>query len=197
MVEVYLKLLEQGYYEVKFAFEGLADENVWKRPAEGMLSVGELAGHVAYGEATRLAIEGGEPDAEANGVALTPEPVKCRVNSLLVDLGSIISRGRWNAAFGAAPGDDGGTGLQRVVAGACRKSVAHFKALNPDLESAAKMAGSEWTYGELPGVPGVSHRLSHRTDVFGAPPSGGADAGQLKLALRLTVKHLTRYTLVC
>ena len=53
MVEAYLKLLEQGYYEVKFAFEGLADENVWRRPAVGLLAVGELAGHVAFWEAVR------------------------------------------------------------------------------------------------------------------------------------------------
>lgn len=35
MIDVYLKLLEQGFYEAKFAFEGSADGNVWKRPAEG------------------------------------------------------------------------------------------------------------------------------------------------------------------
>src|ERR1700756_5470009 len=63
MVEVYLKLLEQGYYEVKFAFEGLADENVWKRPAPGLLSVGELAGHIAFWEAVRLGGGGPRPAA--------------------------------------------------------------------------------------------------------------------------------------
>lgn len=51
MIENYLTLLEQGYYEVTFAFDGLADENVWKRPTPGLLAVGELAGHVAYWEA--------------------------------------------------------------------------------------------------------------------------------------------------
>src|SRR5262245_12684874 len=71
-MEAYLKLLEVGYYEVKFAFEGLADENVWKRPAEGLLSVGELAGHIAYWEAIRLAGEGEDPE-------------KCRVSSPLID----------------------------------------------------------------------------------------------------------------
>ena len=60
MMEAYLKVLELGYFEVKEAFEGLADENVWKRPAEGLLSVGELAGHIAYWEAVRLAGEGGD-----------------------------------------------------------------------------------------------------------------------------------------
>ena len=54
MTEAYLDVLEEGYYEVKEAFAGLANENVWKRPAEGLLSVGELAGHIAYWEAVRL-----------------------------------------------------------------------------------------------------------------------------------------------
>src|SRR5215467_6690451 len=72
MVEACLRLLEAGYYEVKFAFEGLADENVWKRPAEGLLSVGELAGHSAYWEAVRLAGAG-------------EDLAKCRVSSPLVD----------------------------------------------------------------------------------------------------------------
>ena len=58
MVEACLKLLELGYFEVKCAFEGLADENVWKRPAPGLLSVGELAGHHAFWEAVRLAGDG-------------------------------------------------------------------------------------------------------------------------------------------
>ena len=53
--EKYLEVLELGYFEVQFAFEGLADENVWKRPAAGLISVGELAGHIAYWEAVRLA----------------------------------------------------------------------------------------------------------------------------------------------
>ena len=51
MVEACLKLLDLGYYELKIAFEGLADENVWKRPTPGLLSVGELAGHIAFWEA--------------------------------------------------------------------------------------------------------------------------------------------------
>jgi len=55
MLEAYLEVLEEGYYEVKVAFEGLADENLWKRPAVGLLSVGELAGHIAYWEAVKLA----------------------------------------------------------------------------------------------------------------------------------------------
>ena len=81
-----------GYYEVKFAFEGLADENVWKRPAEGLLSVGELAGHIAYWEAVRLAGEGEEPE-------------KCRVSSLLIDPRfGYLPDDASDSAFGAASG---------------------------------------------------------------------------------------------
>src|SRR5687767_5051185 len=76
MLEAYLKVLDEGYFEVTEAFRGLADENVWKRPAEGLLSVGELAGHVAYWLAVRLAGEGGESEADV---------AKCRVSSPLID----------------------------------------------------------------------------------------------------------------
>lgn len=58
MLAIYLEQLELAYFELGEAFTGLADENVWKRPAEGILSVGELAGHIAYGEADRFAGKG-------------------------------------------------------------------------------------------------------------------------------------------
>ena len=58
MLEAILAGLELAYFELGEAFKGLADENVWKRPAEGILSVGELAGHIAYWEVDRFAGEG-------------------------------------------------------------------------------------------------------------------------------------------
>lgn len=42
MLDAYLQVLELDFFEIGEAFGGLADENVWKRPAEGLLSVGEL-----------------------------------------------------------------------------------------------------------------------------------------------------------
>lgn len=54
MLETYLSLLELAYFELGESFRELADENVWKRPAEGILSVGELAAHIAYGEVKHL-----------------------------------------------------------------------------------------------------------------------------------------------
>src|SRR5438067_3645002 len=72
MLDACLELMEQDYFELGEAFKGLSDENVWKRPAEGLLSVGEIAGHIAYWEAIRLAGEG-------------EDIAKCRVSSPLID----------------------------------------------------------------------------------------------------------------
>jgi len=147
MLEVYLKLLDQGFFEVKFAFEGLADENVWKRPAEGLLSVGELAGHIAYWEAVRLAGEGGEQDSDANGISMAPDLAKCKVSSLLID-----HRFGYHPKTLAAPPSEQQLAMtaEEVCSELLRvhqESVAHFKALNPDLSSSVPGWPQEWTYG--------------------------------------------------
>lgn len=148
-VEAYLKILEVGYFEVKEAFAGLADENVWRRPAEGLLSVGELAGHVAYWEAVRLAGEGGEPKPEANGVSLMPDLAKCQVNSLLVDQ----RFGYHLKTIATAPSEQH---LAMTADQVCREllrvheeAVAHFKAQNPDLESCPPGWPPGYNYGEF------------------------------------------------
>ena len=146
MAEIYWKLLEQGYFELKFAFEGLAQENVWKRPAEGLLSLGELAGHIAYWEAVRLAGEGGEPDPEANGASVMPDLAKCRVRSLLIE-----DRFAYHpSTLETAPSEQH---LAMTAEQVCQEllrvheeSVAYFKALDPDLESAAPGWPPHWTY---------------------------------------------------
>lgn len=43
---------DEAHWEFTLAFEGLTDEDLWKRPHPSLLSVGELAGHVAYHEAS-------------------------------------------------------------------------------------------------------------------------------------------------
>ena len=126
MIETYLEVLEEGYYEVKEAFGGLADENVWKRPAEGLLSVGELAGHIAYWEAVKLAGEGGKPE---------PDLAKCRVSSLLIDL-----RFSYYPTTIATPPSEEHLAMtaEQVCSELLRvhkESAAYFKALNPDLDS--------------------------------------------------------------
>jgi len=41
---------DTAHWEFTLAFEGLADEDLWTRPHPKLLSVGELAGHVALWE---------------------------------------------------------------------------------------------------------------------------------------------------
>jgi hypothetical protein len=76
MLETYLAVLELAYFEVGEAFGGLVDENVWKRPAAGLLSVGELAGHIAYWDALRLSSDGSE---------WHPNPANCPLESPFLD----------------------------------------------------------------------------------------------------------------
>jgi hypothetical protein len=42
---------DEAHREFAIAFEGLADEDLWKRAHPLILSVGELAGHICYWEA--------------------------------------------------------------------------------------------------------------------------------------------------
>jgi hypothetical protein len=135
MVDASLKLLELGYHELKIAFQGLADEHVWKRPAPGLLSVGELAGHVAFWEAVRLAGEG-------------PDPAKCRIRSPLID-----ARFRYYPeTLASAPTDEH---LAMSAEQVCRElvrvheeAIAHFRTMNPD--PAARIPGcpTGFTYGQ-------------------------------------------------
>ena len=134
MLEVYLNLLEQDIFEVGEAFKGLADENVWKRPAPGLLSVGELAGHVAYWEAVRLAGEG-------------EDLAKCKVSSPLID-----ARFRYYpTTIPTTPSDQHlAMTAEQVHSELVRvheESLAQFKALNPDLASAAPALPGNFTYG--------------------------------------------------
>src|SRR5687768_672841 len=137
MLEAYLKVLEEARFEVKEAFGGLADENVWKRPATGLLSVGELAGHVAYWLAVRLAGEGGETEADL---------ANCRVSSPLIDY-----RFRYYPATIATPPSDQHLAMtaEQVCGELLRvhaESVAHFRSLNPNLDSTPP-GWPNWTYG--------------------------------------------------
>ena len=130
MMETYLDCLELTYFEVGEAFKGLADAHVWKRPAPGLLSVGELAGHIAYWEAVRMA-------GEAKDGTGKPDLTKCKVQSPLVDerfsyypktLESSPS-----SEHLAMTADEVRRELIRVHEG----SVAHFRAANPDLDGSA------------------------------------------------------------
>ncbi|MEZ0325962.1 MAG: DinB family protein [Fimbriimonas sp.] len=52
-LEQMIGALDEAHWEFTLAFEGLADEDLWRRADPRLLSVGELAGHVMYWEAVR------------------------------------------------------------------------------------------------------------------------------------------------
>lgn len=152
MVEVCLKLLELGYYEMQFAFEGLADEHVWKRPAPGLLSIGELAGHHAYWEAVRLAGEG-------------RDPANCRVSSPLID-----QRFGYYPETMATPPSEQHLAMTaaQVYAELVRvhhEAVAQFKALNPDPSTRIPGCPTGFTYGQYLEY-GVFHIAYHTGQMY-------------------------------
>jgi hypothetical protein len=51
-LDLLIKALDTTIWEMSEAFKGLTDEDVWKRAHPRLLSVGELAAHIAYWEAT-------------------------------------------------------------------------------------------------------------------------------------------------
>ncbi|MBS1724699.1 MAG: DinB family protein [Armatimonadetes bacterium] len=58
--DVLIKSLDSSVWEMSEAFKGLPDADVWQRPDPRLLSVGELAAHVAYWEALSFLGEGFE-----------------------------------------------------------------------------------------------------------------------------------------
>jgi hypothetical protein len=147
MLEAYLEILDLDYFEIKEAFGGLADENVWKRPAEGLLSVGELAGHIAYWEAMRLAGEGQAVSLMGEGQESETDLPGSRVSSPLVD-----SRFRYYTTTLATPPSEQHLAMtaEQVCSELLRvheESVAHFKALNPDMDSPLPGWPGGWTFG--------------------------------------------------
>jgi hypothetical protein len=141
MLEQYLAMLELGYYEAKFALEGLADKNVWQRPAAGLLSVGELAGHIALWEAVKFAGEVGDQ--------MDPVLAKCRLSSPLIDRRFLY----YPTTLANEPIDQPLlTTAEQVYAELVRvheAAIAILRALNPDLESRVPNAPPHYTYGEF------------------------------------------------
>ncbi len=136
MLETYLDQLDLCYFEVTEAFKGLADENVWKRPANGLLSVGELAGHIAYWEAVRFASDGESRDLST-----------CKISSPLLD-----SRfAYYTPNIQNSPPDDylamTAPQVMEELLRVHQESMAYLKELDPDMESKAPHWHSN--YGDL------------------------------------------------
>ena len=50
-LDTLVKAWSDAHWEYSLALEGLPDEDLWKRPHPGLLSIGEITGHVVYWEA--------------------------------------------------------------------------------------------------------------------------------------------------
>lgn len=135
MNETVLRLLDAGFFELKFAFDGVADEHVWKRPAPGLLSIGEIAGHMAYWEAVRLAGEG-------------DDLAKCRLSSPLID-----ARFRYHTtSLATSPSEEHlamrASSIYEELLRLHREAIADFKKLDPSLDTHIPGCPTGFTYGE-------------------------------------------------
>lgn len=130
MLETYLKCLDLGFFEVTEAFKDLKDENVWKRPADGLLSVGELAGHVAYWEAVRFA-------GEAEDGSSSRDLSNCKISSPLLD----PRFGYYTTTVATRPSEEHlAMTAEQVCSELLRihgEAMASLKALNPNMEAKA------------------------------------------------------------
>ncbi|MBL8088260.1 MAG: DUF664 domain-containing protein [Chthonomonas sp.] len=117
-----LKPIDSAIWEMSEAFQGLEDRDVWVRAHPRLLSIGELAAHVAYGEATWLYPE-------------LVSPLVVRQASYYphtVDGGVTLEMGT----------EDLYAEVKRVHE-ACR---AHVLAMRPDLEAVLPWR-DDWTWG--------------------------------------------------
>ena len=133
MLDTYLKFLDQGYYELQIALEGMAADKVWVRPVPTLLSVGEIAGHIAYWEAVRLAGEGSDL-------------AKCKIKSPLVDNRFTYYPHTMPELPGpehlALTAEDVYAEMTRVH----QEAIAALHALAPDLDTAIPGCPSGFTY---------------------------------------------------
>jgi hypothetical protein len=135
MLDTYLKLLDLDFFELTEAFKGLADENVWRRPAPTLLSVGELAGHISYWESLRFTGSGQDSSTIKLESLLIDDRFSYYSNTLPTQ-----PSGEHLAMTAQQVGDE----LQRVH----RESAAYLKELNPDLSAKAPGLSDFWTYEE-------------------------------------------------
>lgn len=61
----FLEAWDEFHWEFSLALEDLSDDNLWRRARPELLSIGELCGHVVYGEVTWLVAGAYEPDFTA------------------------------------------------------------------------------------------------------------------------------------
>lgn len=109
-LDLLLKSLDTAHWEMGEAFKGLPDADVWRRPDPRLLSVGELAAHVAYWETVSFFGEGGLDGPLAVSAAryytsnsTEPFELPLGADEVLEELQRVHAR--CNAAFAADPHD--------------------------------------------------------------------------------------------
>ncbi len=139
MLDRYLEMIEMDFFEIGEAFKGLQDQNVWRRPAESLLSIGEIAGHIAYWEAGRFA--GGKRSGD-HRLDLSD----CKVASPLLD----HCFADYTEAMDKPPTNLDMTAEQTYseLLRVHHEAVGHLKALNPDLQSQVPGGPTGLTYQE-------------------------------------------------
>lgn len=130
MLSDHLSQLDLCYFEITEVFNGLADSNVWKRPDAKLLSIGELAGHMAYWEAVRF---GGDSDDGGAHRDLS----NCNIKSSLLD----PRFGYYTSTVDILPLQSHlemtGPEILGELTRIHREAMNSLRARNPDLESQA------------------------------------------------------------
>lgn len=116
-----IKPLDSAIWEMSEVFDGLKDEDVWVRAHPRLLSIGELAAHVAYGEAKSFFDEFASP-LISDGIRYYPVTVD---SSVILDMDA-------TALFEEV----------KRVHEACKE---RFLAERPDLDSKSPYR-EEWTW---------------------------------------------------
>lgn len=135
MLDAYVSILELDYFEITEALKGLADENVWKRPAPGLLSVGELVGHIVYWETLRFA---------GNG----RDVADCKVQSPLIDDRFRYYTTSLEVSLGAEHFALGAEALSAEILRVHRETMAHLRELDPAMDGQLPGWTDNWTVGE-------------------------------------------------
>ena len=142
MLETLIQTIDLGYFEIGEAFNGLEDENLWRRPHRSLLSIGEIAGHVAYWEAVRFggAREDGSSDRDLSNCKITSPLLDphfgyypSSLRSSVPDLARCLSAER----------------VYEEVVKVHREAMNLFKELNPELTAVAPYWNPNSNYREL------------------------------------------------
>lgn len=84
-LDLLIEALDSAHWELSEAFKGLPDEDVWKRPHPRLLSIGEIASHIAHWE--DFNITGGTTEGPFTRQFARYYPVSIE-NPLVMDIGA-------------------------------------------------------------------------------------------------------------